>query len=121
MDNSNLDRRTHERYLAPSFSLLLKSTQYNANHLSENISLLTVDFNRFGMAIESQHNFKIGDELQLVISDGINHSVEVSCFVCNRAKIKNSYRCGLHFIEQNNNKGKIKETLISLEEQLEEA
>lgn len=118
MTNSNLDRRTHERYLAPSFSLLLQSI---ANQQNENISLSTVDFNRFGMAIESQHNFKIGDELQLVISDGADHSVEVSCFVCNRAKINDSYRCGLHFIEQTANNDKTKETLISLEERLEEA
>jgi len=121
MNNTNVNRRNHERYLAPSFSLLLKSTQSIANQQIENILLSTIDFNRFGMAIESQHNFKIGDEIQLVISDGADHSVEVSCFVCNRSKTNNRYRCGLHFIAQNTNNSHTKKTLISLEEQLEEA
>jgi hypothetical protein len=121
MNNTNLDRRTHERYLAPSFSLLLKSIQSTANQQNEDIELSTIDFNRFGMAIESQHNFKIGDELQLVISDGADNSVEVFCFVCNRAKTNDSYRCGLHFTGQNTHNTQIKESLISLEEQLEEA
>ena len=102
-------------------NILLKSTQSIADQQNEDILLSTIDFNRFGMAIESQHNFKIGDELQLVISDGTDHSVEVSCFVCNRSKTNNSYRCGLHFMDQNINHTKTKETLISLEEQLEEA
>lgn len=118
MKNTNLNRRNHERYLAPSFSLLLKSI---ADQEIEDILLSSIDFNRFGMAIESQHNFKIGDELQLVISDGEGHSVEVSCFVCNRSKTNNRYRCGLHFIGQNTNNTKTKASLISLEEQLEEA
>jgi len=118
MNNTNFNRRNHERYLAPSFSLLLKSI---ADKQNENILLSTIDFNRFGMAIESQYNFKIGDELQLVISDGSDHSVEVSCFVCNRSKTNNSYRCGLHFIGQNTDNTKTKDSLISLEEQLEEA
>jgi len=120
MNNTNLDRRTHERYLAPSFSLLLKSIQSTVNQQNEDIFLSTIDFNRFGMAIESQHNFKIGDELQLIISDGADHTVEVSCFVCNRAKTNNSYRCGLHFIDQNTHNTLTKASLISLEEQLEE-
>jgi len=121
MNNTNLNRRNHERYLAPSFSLLLKSFQSIADQQDEDILLSTIDFNRFGMAIESQHNFKIGDELQLVISDGAENSVEVSCFVCNRSKTNDSYRCGLHFIGQNTNNTKTKQSLISLEEQLEEA
>ena len=121
MNNTNFNRRSHERYLAPSFSLLLKSTQSIANHQDEDILLSTIDFNRFGMAIESLHSFKIGDELQLVISDGAENSVEVSCFVCNRSKINNSYRCGLHFLSQNANNTKTKQSLISLEEQLEDA
>ena len=121
MNKTNLDRRTHERYLAPSFSLLLKSTLSTATQQNEDILLSTIDFNRFGMAIESQHNFKIGDELQLVISDGAEHAVEVSCFVCNRSKTNESYRCGLHFIGQTTNGTKTKQSLISLEEQLEEA
>jgi len=121
MNNTNLDRRTHERYLAPSFSLLLKSSQSIANQQNKDILLSTIDFNRFGMAIESQYNFKIGDELQLVISDGAENAVEVSCFVCNRSKINNNYRCGLHFIGQNINTTRTKQSLISLEEQLEEA
>lgn len=117
MNNTNLDRRTHARYLAPSFSLVLKSTPSHANHKNEDIVLSTLDFNRFGMAIESQHHFKIGDELSLVITDSTNRSVEVSCFVCNRAKLNQGYRSGLHFIEQSTTKA----SLVSLEEQLEEA
>ena len=121
MNTTKVNRRSHERYLAPSFSLLLKPTLAIADQQLEEISLSTIDFNRFGMAIESLHNFKIGDELLLEISDGAEHSVEVSCFVCNRAKINDNYRCGLHFIDQTTNDTKTKASLISLEQQLEEA
>ena len=121
MNTTHLDRRTHERYSAPSLSLLLKSPRAITHLNDEKIELSTIDFNRFGMAIESQHNFKIGDELLLVISDGTKHSVEVACFVCNRAKVDNNYRCGLHFMDQSATNAQTQASLISLEAQLEEA
>jgi len=116
MNKTNSERRTHQRYLAPGLSILLKSIESKIEKNSKQVNLATVDFNRFGMAVKSQHSFKIGDELQLLISNGPDHSVEVSCFVSNRAKTEDGYRCGLHFLEDL----KSKHTLISFEALLEE-
>ena len=116
MNKTNSERRTHQRYLAPGLSILLKSIQSKIEKNNEEVQLSTVDFNRFGMAVNSQHSFKIGDELQLVLTNNFDHSVEVSCFVSNRAKTESGYRCGLHFLDS----FKSQQTLISFEEQLEE-
>mgnify|MGYP000143706003 FL=1 len=99
MNSTNSERRTHQRYLAPGLSILLKSIQSKVDILNEEVLLSTIDFNRFGMAIKSLHNFKIGDELKLVLTDACEQSVEVSCFVSNRAKSETGYRCGLHFFD----------------------
>ena len=112
MNIQNSERRTQKRYSASSFSISLKPVNFQ-----ENIRPSTVDFNRFGMAIQSQQSLKIGDRLEIVISDEFNRSVEVISFVCNRAKTTTGYRCGLHFPDQNNNI-KTKQSLIKMEQQL---
>ena len=115
---TNTERRSHFRYLAPTFSISLKSIQSTVYDI-KSIQLSMLDFNSLGMAVQSQHNFKIGDELQLIISDGLNHEVDVVCFVCNRAKTDDGYRCGMHFLNQGDNSA-TKQLLISMEQQFDE-
>lgn len=115
---TNSERRTYQRYLAPGLSILLKSIRVKAENLNP-IQLTALDFNSLGMAVQSSHNFKIGDELRVVISDGFNHVVDVACFVCNRAKTTSGYRCGLHFLELSESDITTRQSLISMEQQLD--
>lgn len=117
MDNKNSERRNHHRFSAPGLSILLKSLRSKVEN-TNSVQLFSLDFNRFGMAVQSQHNFKIGDEMRVVISDGLNKAVEVACFVCNRAKLEEGYRCGLHFMAKNEECSVTRESLIAVEQGL---
>ena len=112
------ERRSHHRYLAPTLSILVKSTESNVNDITP-IKLSMLDFNCFGMAVHSQYNFRIGEELQLIISDQLNQSVDVACFVCNRAKTMEGYRSGLHFIAQEEGHTDTLQRLMSMEQQFD--
>ena len=116
---TNTERRSHHRYLAPTLSILLKSIESKVNDI-KSIQLSMIDFNCFGMAVQSQHNFRIGEELQLIISDKLNQSVDVACFVCNRAKTVDGYRSGLHFINQGEDNIASMQLLMSMEQQFDE-
>ena len=116
---TNIERRTHHRYLAPTLSILLKSSESKTED-TNSVQLSMLDFNCFGMAIESPQSFKIGEELQLIISDNFNQSVDVDCFVCNRAKTAEGYRSGLYFMHQGEDVVASRQLLISMEQQFDE-
>jgi len=116
---TNTERRTHHRYLAPTLSVLLKSSE-SKTHDINSMQLSMLDFNCFGMAIESKQSFKVGEELQLIISDNINQSVDVDCFVCNRAKTSAGYRSGLYFMHQGEDIIASRKLLMSMEQQFDE-
>ena len=117
MNITTNERRHHQRFLAPDLSIALHTLK-SKEALTQDTYLCVVDFNRFGMAIESEHNFKIGDELCLLISDKYKREIKVNGFVCNRAKKAESYRCGLHFLEQN--ESGFTKTLVEMEKSLEQ-
>jgi len=117
MNITTNERRHHQRFLAPELSIALQSLK-SKEELTQNTNLCVVDFNRFGMAIESEHNFKIGDELRLIVSDKYKREIKVNGFVCNRAKLNDGYRCGLHFLEQNESGFTL--TLTEMEKSLEQ-
>ncbi len=116
---NNTERRTHHRYLAPSLSIQLKSSESNTIDI-DSMQLSMLDFNCFGMAVESQQSFKIGEELQLIISDNFNQSVNVDCFVCNRAKTAEGYRSGLYFMHQGEDAVTSRKLLMSMEQQFDQ-
>lgn len=116
---TNTERRTHHRYSAPSLSVLLHSNEHTDND-EASIQLTMVDFNCLGMAIESQKSFKVGEELQLTISDEFDHSVNVDCFVCNRAKTTEGYRSGLYFMHQGDDVVASRQLLMSMEQRFDE-
>jgi len=111
------ERRALQRYLAPGISIAVQSSRPSVENESPE-KLRSVDFNHSGMAIHSQHVFKIGDTLSLVISDGENRAEDVQCFVCNRAKTAQGYRCGLHFVDHAENAKTTKASLVAIEQKL---
>jgi hypothetical protein len=122
---TNSERRNYQRFLAPHFSISLLAIQSNLDGVTNTtnndtaIGLTALDFNHSGMAVYSQHNFKIGDVLKILISSGINQTEEVSCFVCNRAKTDLGYRCGLHFLTQNEDDNATQKSLLKMEQALD--
>jgi len=100
MNITTNERRHHQRFLAPELSIALQTLK-SKTELTQNTNLCVLDFNRFGMAIESEHNFKIGDELCLLVSDKYKREIKINGFVCNRARTNAGYRCGLYFLAQN--------------------
>lgn len=115
----NTERRTHHRYIAPSLSVLLNTSDDRSNS-SSSIQLTMIDFNCLGMAVESHKSFKVGEELQLTISDDYDRSVDVDCFVCNRAKTEGGYRSGLYFMHQGEDVVASRQLLMSMEQQFDE-
>ena len=120
MNTINAERRAHQRYSAPSISISLKSVE-SRDESEQQVHLSAVDFNRFGMAIHSQHNFKIGDKLHIEISDGSIQAIDLISVVCNRAKTEDGYRSGLHFQSQDNSDASREQALIELETTLKGA
>ena len=124
---SNSERRNHPRFLAPQLSVSLlaintKTTNDKNTIPNKHAELKTVDFNCLGMSIYSQEHFNIGDTLHLAISNGGNRTVEVHCFVCNRARTDLGYRSGLHFLnsEKDNRDSNASSTaLIAIEQSLD--
>jgi len=120
MNITNSERRTHQRYLASTLSISLKPSKPSEKRRPDS-HLCIIDFNRFGMAIQSEYPFKVGEKLHLMISDEYEQIIDVSCCVCNRAKTTDAYRYGLHFVEQHETDKKTKQSLVSMEQQLEES
>lgn len=137
MTQSNSERRNYPRFLAPQLCVSLLSINQTVNQainkkitntentISNNdtqIELKTVDFNHLGMSVNSLQHFNIGDVLHLVITDENNHSEDVYCFVCNRAKTDLGYRCGLHFLNSGSRKNEANyspsTTLLAIEQTL---
>lgn len=124
---SNSERRNHPRFLAPQLSVSLlaintKTTNDKNTVSNKTTELKTLDFNHLGMSVYSQQHFNIGDVLHLVISNGDNHSEEVHCFVCNRARTDLGYRSGLHFLNSETNRHKnhaSSTSLIAIEQSLD--
>jgi hypothetical protein len=109
------ERRRYHRYDASNISISLKSTE----DLKANESLSIIDFNRFGLALFSNQSFKIGDTLNLVLSDSSGDKVEITAFVCNRAPTEDGFRCGLCFIETNISSENQTTKLFEMEQALE--
>ena len=93
--NKPTERRSHPRYPASKIKVLIKSLRNDGDWEQGTIS--TVDFNRFGIGLETDHNFAIGDILSLLISTDDATIAEVNGLVCNRSHTPSGYRFGVRF------------------------
>lgn len=113
------ERRIHNRFTSSDLSVVIQSLRGSA-HFEPNGHLLSVDFNRYGMAVESPHCFNVGDVLLLDISDQNSNDIEVLALVCNRSKTEHGYRCGVFFQaeEGESHNTELEHSLLALEESL---
>ncbi len=80
--------------------------------------ITSVDFNRYGIGLETGHNFAIGDILQLVIRTDDATIAEVNGVVCNRSTTRNGYRFGIRFEHENYPEAETSEGPINITEEL---
>ncbi len=94
MESEN--RRHFERYPAGHLKVLIKSIRAEDGSWVKGF-LNSVDFNRYGIGLETEHCFPIGDHVALVIRTDDSTLTEISGIVCNRNKCDEGYRCGVRF------------------------
>jgi PilZ domain len=117
---TNSERRSHQRYKASCLSVVLKTSRPLIRAENDG-SFVILDFNRFGMAVQGVQNYKIGDQVSVVMPGAPNKTLELNGVVCNRAKIAGAYRMGLHFPDQGECELVIRKSLIDLEQSLKDA
>lgn len=93
-----IERREHTRYSAHHLDVLIKSRRRETG-LWETGAVVSADFNRFGIGIETEHCFAMGDILSLIIRTDDATITEVSGIVCNRVPCDGGYRFGVRFID----------------------
>jgi PilZ domain len=93
-----IERREHTRYAAHHLDVLIKSRRLETG-LWETGSVISADFNRFGIGIETEHCFAMGDVLSLIIRTDDSTITEISGVVCNRTPCDSGYRFGVRFID----------------------
>lgn len=111
------ERRKTQRLPAQNINVLIKSLRSQPNSF-EFGEVQSVDFNRKGVGLISPHYFSIGDEVDLLIQSSMG-TTEVRGVVCNRAKAKQHYRCGIAFSFASENASKSLQELEVFQEQVQ--
>lgn len=89
------ERRQHGRFPAYHLKVMVRSLRNNGDWEYGLIS--SVDFNRYGIGLETEHNFAVGDILEMVIKTDDDTIAEVNGLVCNRTVMSYGYRFGVRF------------------------
>jgi hypothetical protein len=111
------ERRHHTRYPAGHLRVLAKSLRdKDADWIMGFIS--TVDFNRFGIGLETKHNFVIGDILAMVIRTDDATLTEINGLICNRTQIERGYRFGIRFEQDSDSQEDSPEAMININEEI---
>jgi len=110
------ERRQHSRYPAHNLDVLIKAV--DSEELPwELAELVSVDFNRFGIAVESLHSFNVGDHLSLVICTDDGMTSKVQAVICNRCLCQTGFRYGVFFdYENTKDSNEIQNRLATIEE-----
>ncbi len=114
--NRSTERRHHSRYPASHIKVLIKSLRNDSEWEKGHIS--TVDFNRFGIGLETTHNFAIGDILSLLIRTDDSALAEVNGLVCNRTQTLTGYRFGVRFEHEGSAEEESPDAVINISEEI---
>lgn len=111
------DRRIHSRFAAGHLKILIKSLRADDQDWGTGL-ISSVDFNRFGIAVETSHNFAIGDIVSVVIRTDDSTVAEVNGLVCNRVSSEYGFRLGIKFEHDGNNTDTSSEATINISEEI---
>lgn len=115
--NTDSDRRLHHRYPANHLKVLIKSLRNSEGEWEAGL-ISSVDFNRYGIGLETQHNFVIGDILSLIIRTDDSTLAEINGLVCNRTQTANGYRFGVRFEHENSHLEQANDAVINIREEI---
>ena len=90
------ERRQYARYSARSMTASISFQDESSGEICVE-SIQPIDFNSFGMAIETNLAFEIESKICLNISQGRNHASDIICTVRNMVNQGNKNRYGLQF------------------------
>jgi hypothetical protein len=111
------DRRIYSRYPASHLKVAVKSLRKRSSQWQDAF-VSAVDFNRHGVALETGHNFAIGDILVLFISTDDDTLARVNGLVCNRTITEQGYRLGIRFEHQGGESEQSPEAMINISEEI---
>ena len=90
------ERRQYARYIARSMTTSISFQDVSSGEICvENVQ--PIDFNSFGMAIETNLVFEKENKISLDISHGRNHASDILCIVRNVVNKGSKNRYGLQF------------------------
>lgn len=115
--NTSTERRQHNRFPARHLQVMVKSLR---NHDSqwELAIISSVDFSRYGIGLETEKNYVIGDILSMVIRTDDATVAEVNGLVCNRTVTDYGYRLGIRFEHENYQLEESPEAMINISEEI---
>ncbi len=116
MNNSD-DRRFYHRFPADHLKVAVKSLREQNAHW-EDAYISAVDFNRHGIALDTDYNFTVGDILMLFISTDDDTLAKVNGLVCNRTLTDDGFRFGIRFEHQPLETEESPEAMINISEEI---
>ena len=111
------ERRQHSRYPANHLRVMVKSLRNQNSEWGMGL-ISTVDFNRFGIGLETAENFAIGDILALIIRTDDSVLAEVNGLVCNRTQTEQGFRFGVRFEHEGCENEESPEAVINISEEI---
>jgi PilZ domain len=111
------ERRFHSRYPAAHLRVLIKSLREQDSDWEMGL-ISSVDFNRYGIALETEHSFAIGDILSMIIRTDDSTLAEVNGLVCNRSQIENGFRLGIRFEHDGCEEEQASDAVINIREEI---
>lgn len=115
-NNNDDDRRQHSRYPAEHLKVMARSLRNSGDWEFGSIS--SVDFNRYGIALETRYNFAVGDILALVIKTDDATLAEVNGLICNRTITSSGYRFGIRFEHEGCEDEEATDAVINIREEI---
>jgi hypothetical protein len=95
--SSDIDERRHYyRYPTSELKVLIRSVRREDSSWIKGM-IRSVDFSRYGIGLETEHSFSIGDHGSLVIRTDDSTLTEITGIICNRSKLNQGFRCGIRF------------------------
>lgn len=91
------ERRSHGRIIKPTALTIFTRHSGIRGKLLQPDGITVLDFSRFGLAFESTHKYKVGEELSFEISEHNNQVDDVIGFVTYLEALEKGYRCGIQF------------------------
>jgi hypothetical protein len=117
MTTTTEDRRLYDRFPAQHLRVLARSMRAeNSNWEAGSIS--SVDFNRYGICLETRCNFAVGDILSMIIRTDDSTIAEINGVICNRSNSEQGFRFGVRFEHSNDQSEPLVEGEINISEEI---